>query len=247
MIIPVIYTSAAEFWLDGTNRKNIDSFALGRRCYSQLPATYDFTAGKLFYKNLCEMINLRQPIFVAAPDAGSRRLGTSFYCKCMPRVLPARAFVHVGNIEASKLIPGLKKSLETQKMQTDNAKVFVAGPEMCFLQAAAVLPLEDLIELGYQLCARYIFDNSFLYAQRSREILTNRQTIVSFLGCVDSFPGLRKAKRAIRYVRDNSNSPMETRLSMFAFLPFVIADTIVIVCICQCMQFCIKKNSVYVY
>ncbi len=213
MIIPIIYPSAAEFWLDGSRRKHLDRFALNSRTPSNIAEGFDFYAGQDMCRKLASRMYLNEPLYVGAPTAGDRRAGPSFICKCLPK-LPEYSFVKVGSLPLKDMLGPYRRDLENMQIE-----IYVASPEMCFLMAARYLKLEELIELGFKLCARYVLDDSSKYGQRNREILTTKKTIGNFLAGIESYPGLDKARRAHRYILNNSNSPMETIIAIFAILP----------------------------
>ena len=98
--------------------------------------------------------------------------------------------------------------------------VFISSPEFCFLQAATELPIHQLVQLANNLCAIYILDSYEDYGQRRRDPVTSVQEIQKFLQGLKRYWNLPKAKLAIRYALDHSNSPMETNLATLALLPW---------------------------
>ena len=100
------------------------------------------------------------------------------------------------------------------------AGVYMSGPELCFLQMGEVFnDTRELVEFGYELCGSYEmgFDTDDDY--RERAALCGLESIESVL---DAFPGARgvgAARRAMRYVREGSRSPMETAHIMTLVLP----------------------------
>lgn len=214
MIIPIIYPSAAEFWLDATNRKNLDRFALNVRQSVSLPEDYSFEFDANSCLALMKMTSLSAPLYIIDPTPGKRRSGKYFVCRCRHKNLPDNSFIKVGSIHYSHLFTNAEQSAD------EIIEIYVESPEMCFLEAALQLPFNELILLGYELCARYVVDKNKEYLQRTRSPLTTRQTISSFLNKIEFYRGIKPARRAIKYVIDNSNSPIESRLAMIASLPF---------------------------
>lgn len=96
--------------------------------------------------------------------------------------------------------------------------LFVASPELCFLQAAPALPFPALVKLGYDLCSRYArsFDGSTSYDRPLP--LTTAHVIEGFLDAV-GLRGTAPARKALRYVAECSRSPMETALACALCLP----------------------------
>ncbi|MDO4502549.1 MAG: hypothetical protein Q4D06_05130, partial [Coriobacteriia bacterium] len=89
--------------------------------------------------------------------------------------------------------------------------VLVAGPELCFLQAAATKPLYDAILFGMEICGLYAEDDLTAAGFTSRdEPLTTPVLIHAFLDASPGVRGLRAARRALRYVASMSASPMES-------------------------------------
>lgn len=213
MFLPIIYPSAAEFWLDGTNRKRIDHFSLNKRSNSTLDSSFNFKINTEICHKITQMMALSEPLYLMAPTAQMRRHGNSFVCKSIPSDLIADCFIKVGYISTAKLLD------KTDLLDEQNVQLYVSSPEMCFLEAASVLEVPELIELGYKLCARYIIDRNKKFLQRNREILTTRQKISEFLDRAANCYGIKKARRAIKYVIDNSNSPIETKIAIIISLP----------------------------
>lgn len=100
--------------------------------------------------------------------------------------------------------------------KSDN--VFVCCPELLFLLAAASYTLHELIALGYELCGTYspTEEDPGLFAHAA---LTDVETIGGYLDSVKGVHGIKKARRALCYVRDGSASPRETDAHMMLCLP----------------------------
>ena len=121
---------------------------------------------------------------------------------CRPQILPANAFV------------------ELDRKNDADSRVFVASPELCFLQAASQLSFLELIKLGYDLCAIYMFDETAAFQHRSRIPVLNTARLEAFLNHSSGLPGVVPARKAVKYIRDCSNSPAETKLSIVQVLPY---------------------------
>ncbi len=98
-------------------------------------------------------------------------------------------------------------------------ELYVSNPELCFLQMSSLLNLIDLIQLGFELCGTYAICNDDPHGFVSRPPVTTRRRIESFLNRTEPVPKIRIARRAIRYVLENSASPMESKLAMLLTLP----------------------------
>ncbi len=110
-----------------------------------------------------------------------------------PVYRPARAVIHTCSI------PGAEQYVEGQ----------VCTLPLVFLQVALEYSIHELIYLGLQICSY-------------REGTRSRCTIEELRACAEDLRGhrgRRKALRAIRYLENNSRSPMESILYMFLRLP----------------------------
>lgn len=96
--------------------------------------------------------------------------------------------------------------------------VMIASPEFLFLQMARKVSFWDAVRLGFELCGTYVIDPAQEGANR-REPLTTVSKLRRFLEAAVPMPGFRQALKALDYVIENSNSPMETVLAMLLCLP----------------------------
>lgn len=96
--------------------------------------------------------------------------------------------------------------------------VFVSTPEFCFLQMASLLTVEQLIALGFELCGSYARTKEATVYQAFP--LTSVEKLDSFLSKANGFNGIKRARRALRYILPRSASPMETALTMLLCLPY---------------------------
>ena len=101
-----------------------------------------------------------------------------------------------------------------------NADVLIASPAFTFLTLASDLNLPELIAVGDELCGLYGFDESDErgFKQRTVPLITINE-LSQFIEAQAGLPGQRKAKSALRFVIENSASPMETLDEMFLCLP----------------------------
>ena len=104
--------------------------------------------------------------------------------------------------------------------------IVVSSPEHCFLQMATRLSLVELIELGYEFCGRYSLpglNESLETMQRGfydRPPLTNVKRLLSLVQQMKGTRGQVKAMKALKYIVDNSASPVETKLAILLTLPY---------------------------
>lgn len=102
---------------------------------------------------------------------------------------------------------------------------FVASPELTFVQCAASESLFDLMRIGAELTGSYgivvdrsQYEDAFCGFVK-RERLSSVARMQAFLARVPGDRGLRKARRALRYIPENCASPMEAALALLLHLP----------------------------
>ena len=95
----------------------------------------------------------------------------------------------------------------------------VSSPELTFLQMASKLDFDALLELGYMMCGTFTL--SFGQGGKSVGVppVSSVDRLSRFLDKVESVWGLHDAKRAVRFIRDRSNSPRETHTVLLLCLP----------------------------
>lgn len=101
--------------------------------------------------------------------------------------------------------------------------VYISTPEALFLQMATCCSLWELIELGYELCGTYSLGKEASADQINAGLNLDRRAttvkhLISYLDRCGSVAGIRKAKTALRFILNNSASPMETAVAMMLFL-----------------------------
>lgn len=125
----------------------------------------------------------------------------------------------------------------------------MSSPEFCFFQLATKLSLIELIELGFELCGSYSLPrntttnkdnapdkgkapnencdmNPNANTDSSQKTLFNRTPLSSikkllmFTLHMEGVHGRSRALQALRYIVENSASPMETTLVMLLTLPY---------------------------
>jgi very-short-patch-repair endonuclease len=138
--------------------------------------------------------NLRFPLHVAVSNASERHKGPLFICHVIPEKMLAGSFVQV------------KKN------------VFIASPELCFLQSAFYLNIPEMAAFACNLCAIYCQSEQNTFGQIRRDPVTSVDKIISFLNKVNNVKGIKKARIAIRYALDRSNSPMESKIAAISQL-----------------------------
>jgi len=111
--------------------------------------------------------------------------------------------------------------------------LIVSSPEFCFFQMASRLSLIKLVELGFELCGSYLLPsrNPLIAEGEINDVsddkgiynckpLTNTKKLSTFVARMAGTHGYKRASRALRFIADNSASPMETILVMLLSLPY---------------------------
>lgn len=97
--------------------------------------------------------------------------------------------------------------------------VFVSTPEFIFLQAAFRLPLVQLLEFGYELCALY---TARVPSGKLTELnwpITTMAAITRYLEGCAGMPGVKRARQAAKWILNRSRSPRESKLGISMTLP----------------------------
>lgn len=138
---------------------------------------------------------LTSPYHLMVPDPASRRDDTRVIYHTCTTLLPDRSFVQIAS------------------------GVFVASPELCFIQLATCMVFSTYVQLGFELCGDYRLrwgnDGEMVNANP----LTNVLTLEKYLNKVPRMHGTRNARRALLYLCDGSKSPMETDIAILLCFP----------------------------
>ena len=134
------------------------------------------------------------PVKLLVPDAASRRDDDIIECRYSKCAFPHGSFIEM------------------------NDGVFITSPELTFARLANYLSVVQLAEVGTALCGRYYIDLDDEQHDRLR-YLTSVAKIRKYLASVPDLRGRAKAERALRYVMDNSGSPMEGKSMLQLCLP----------------------------
>ena len=100
--------------------------------------------------------------------------------------------------------------------------LIVSSPELCFIQMASELSLVDLVVLGFEFCGRYRLDKKAApeIGFRKDQPLTSTAKLRSYVERASGLKGLKNAQKALRFIADGSESPMETVLALLLTLPY---------------------------
>jgi len=157
--------------------------------------------------SLGETLGLPLPLDIMVGERSARRPSKAVRPHVCPKHIPSGAFVSFGD--------GL----------------YLSSPEFCFFQMAAKYPLAKLIALGFELCGSYSLAGNALTDGDQGDLvqtmydlppLTCKNKLTAFSARMEGWIGRNKALRALRFVADNSASPMETILVMLLTLPHML-------------------------
>lgn len=192
MSIFISHESALEFW---TSPVHCDSHAIRATNSRALPGR-PCSSGKAEHLLETALLGMSRPLHICIKSGlGVPRTASLYAHRCKTELLPGQSFWQV------------------------ERDLYVASPELCFLQASPSLSVIEQIKLGYEFCGSYTLDDTDLRGFRNRAPLTTARKLSSFANRAKSLPGRAQAARAAQYVLDNSASPMETAAVMMMFLP----------------------------
>ena len=196
MAIPIVFPSSAAFWLNAHSTINRDQLASEVSDRVSLPSVYDLSISADQKELLSRYFDHYFPVTILSPpDARKYYKNAVFKAVNHPTHMPPKGFI--------KLRQG----------------IYIASPELCFLQAANKLPFEQLVLLGNDLCGQYVHNDSAEFQQQTRIPITSVQRIRDFLDTAHNCYGYRNAVRATRYILEKSNSPVESKLAFFIRMP----------------------------
>lgn len=130
----------------------------------------------------------------------------------VPRAL-RRKKIPGANLHSLDVEPPRKSILEI----TDNLSI--VSPELCFLQMASLLELEELVLLGCELCGCYALQSSPDGGMITSPPLTSKNRLEAFIAKAKGSRGVETARKAASFVIDSSASPMETAVYALLCLP----------------------------
>lgn len=100
---------------------------------------------------------------------------------------------------------------------SDTARV--ASPELTYLLMAQCRDVQELAMVGCYLTSRFSITESGRGYAGMREPLTTPERISAYLDLLPGANGMRRARRALRYVVPNTASPIESLLALTSLLP----------------------------
>lgn len=98
--------------------------------------------------------------------------------------------------------------------------VFLSCPELSFLQMAGVLPFEELVLYGCELCAGFARSDFSETGLEERAPLTNAASLEKFIYKMAGAKGAKTARQALPFIHENAASPREIELTLLLSLPY---------------------------
>lgn len=145
--------------------------------------------------------SVARPVHVEVASAALRPQVAGVVAHVRGQPLPRGAYYRLGGSPAS-----------------DDATVYVAGPEALFVQLAAELPFLELVALAAELCAGYVLrpgdDRGFSW----RHPVATRRSLERFVARCEGARGVRAARRALPLVAEGALSPPEAKTALLAAL-----------------------------
>ena len=208
-IFPIVFPSALYFWTNQDFIHGNSNLLPANRKLVSLPEHYELLNDKSAIQQILNKYQIPAPVQVFAPKDGVRKESRWMSSFVYPAKMPPKAFVEM---ESILILDGQGGNCRCQ--------ILIASPEYCFLQMAAKRPFLETIRFGYDLCCTYKLDDTAEYGQVKRTPPVNTKLLQEFLRWMEGMYGFGAACKALKYVKDNSNSPAETRLAMMEILPF---------------------------
>ncbi|MBP3859479.1 MAG: hypothetical protein J6I30_06665 [Pseudomonas sp.] len=141
------------------------------------------------------LYGLPRPYDVLVPTQSEFRRVSGVKCHLCRRDLPANSFINMG----------------------DN--VFVASPQLCFVQRAAEYTLAQTVAFGARLCGTFALDKNQPSGIRRRSPLATLADLRTYVDSCPRMRGIVNARRALSLIPEGSASPMETITQMVFCYP----------------------------
>ena len=98
-------------------------------------------------------------------------------------------------------------------------ELYVSSPELLVVQLASTLSVAKLALLMCELCGSYSIDRGDARGFRDRPALTSTEKLARCFDKLAGCHGVKKARKALSFVREGSASPMESKLMLLLCLP----------------------------
>lgn len=190
----VIGTSALEFWR--LRRMQHPHAPMAGLPYARVSAVDAVAPPDAFVVSACKdpLAGLSLPVHVAVAAPQGRRTSRLKTCRVVGTPLTSRTFVRV------------------------EPRLFVAAPELAYVQVAAELSPVEAIWLGFELCGSYALDAAN-YNLAPLTSVDRLATQLARLRGVVPTARLARVQRQLVHIKNDSASPAETQLAMLYALP----------------------------
>lgn len=94
--------------------------------------------------------------------------------------------------------------------------IYIASPQLTFLQCAEVLTVQELTLLGLELCGSFVFEEDGFSRHKP---LSSKQLLMQYVKQHSGERGTGKALEALRFIADGSASPRESQLVALLCMP----------------------------
>ena len=203
----------AEFWLGLRDaRRLVGNLYLGYETAKYYWEHYADNVGS--WRDLPSCSSLTKCV-CGADEARAAVLGTQFYGKPLHVMAPAHRNGRVGELA----FHGCREHYARDSFVRVAPGVFVASPELSFVQVAQKESFAKTLLYGYALCGTFALDETRKSGLAERERLTSVRRLEGYVGRCGDLRGIKRAREAVRYVREGSASPRESKLSMMLTLP----------------------------
>lgn len=166
------------------------------------------------------------PIHLIVASVNSKRKLSNAICHVSSKGITPRAFKRVVSPSTpsepslpSAPSPHSPYSIHsTPSAPSTSLTLYIASPEVTFLQMTKRSNIYQVLKIGYELCGHYAI-HPFTGELLIRKPRTTKNKIEKYLAATYGSHGHHLASKAFPYLCNNSASPMETKLTLLLALP----------------------------
>ena len=141
------------------------------------------------------LVDNENTLHVLVPSVAKKQKSRSHTCHVLTGNIPNGSFCRIGK------------------------DVYIASPELLFVEMATRLSFVELILLGLELCGTYTLRTDGEPGSQGCPAATTKRALSSFVQHAKGMRGSALAQKALRWVINGSNSPMESALMLYLCLP----------------------------
>ena len=141
------------------------------------------------------LVDNESTLHVLVPNLAKKQKSKVHTCHVLTGLIPYGAFCKIGQ------------------------GVYTVSPELLFIEMAPKLPFVELLLLGLELCGTYTLRPDGQPGFTNCPASTTKKKLLSFAERAQGMRGASIALRALRWITDGSNSPMESSLVLYLCLP----------------------------